>query len=132
MRDIVRHWVDGPGAASHPDRARALSLVRPAASIEEAVAAVTARTGVKPTVLASSAYWPKGKKAPAPFVPSDVRRMLAAGPVMLCLGTAQGLSDYAVRLCDGQLRPLRFLSYNHLSVRSAAAILADRILGDLD
>ncbi len=132
LRDIVRHWVDGPGTAGHPDRARALSLVSPAASIEEAVAAIKARTGFRPLVLASSAQWPKGKNAPAPLVPSDVRRMLAAGPVMLCLGTALGLSDDAVRLCDGQLRPLRFLSYNHLSVRSAAAILADRILGDLD
>ena len=47
---------------------------------------------------------------------------------MLCLGTAKGLAPEAQ--CEGVLRPLRYLGYNHLSVRSAAAILTDRILGD--
>ena len=32
--------------------------------------------------------------------------------------------------CDGILRPVRFISENHLSVRAAAAIMADRIFGD--
>lgn len=49
---------------------------------------------------------------------------------MLCLGTARGLAPEALAQCDGVLRPLRYLGYNHLSVRSAAAILTDRILGD--
>ena len=50
--------------------------------------------------------------------------------MLLCLGTAHGLAPEVLARSDGQLRPVRFLQYNHLSVRSAAAILADRILGD--
>ena len=56
--------------------------------------------------------------------------MCEEGPVLLLLGTAQGLAPEVLARCDGVLRPIRDLGYNHLSVRSAAAILADRILGD--
>ena len=56
--------------------------------------------------------------------------MCEEGPVLLLLGTAQGLVPEVLARCDGVLRPIRYLGYNHLSVRSAAAILADRILGD--
>ncbi|MDO5484488.1 MAG: RNA methyltransferase, partial [Desulfovibrionaceae bacterium] len=80
--------------------------------------------------VASSATWPKGRQARAPLTPAVIRDWCHDGPVLLCLGTAQGLAPEAIERCHGQLRPLRFLGYNHLSVRSAAAILADRILGD--
>ena len=80
--------------------------------------------------MASSAVWPVHKRAPVPLTPGRVRDWCREGPVLLCLGTAQGLAPEVLERCDGQLRPLRFLGYNHLSVRSAAAILADRILGD--
>ncbi|WP_291441113.1 RNA methyltransferase, partial [Desulfovibrio sp.] len=85
-------------------------------------------------LVASSAVWPgKGKKQARTeplMTPQQVRQWCSQGPVMLCLGTARGLAPEVLEQCDGLLRPVRFLGYNHLSVRSAAAILADRILGD--
>ena len=130
LEDILRHWTCGPGGKGNPDRARALELVRPAASLDEAVARLGAHAGAKPRLVASSAVWPAHKRAPAPLTPAQVRDWCRDGPVLLCLGTAQGLAPEVLEHCEGQLRPLRFLGYNHLSVRSAAAILADRILGD--
>ena len=94
------------------------------------MARLGAHAGAKPRLVASSAVWPAHKRAPAPLTPAQVRDWCRDGPVLLCLGTAQGLAPEVLEHCEGQLRPLRFLGYNHLSVRSAAAILADRILGD--
>ena len=134
LEEILRHWTRGPGGVGNADRAQALGLVQPATSLEEAVAHMTAQHGTRPRLVASSAVWPaKGKASQPgrmPMTPRDVRRWCDQGPVMLCLGTAQGLAPEVLEQCQGTLRPVRFLGYNHLSVRSAAAILADRILGD--
>ena len=134
LEEILRHWTRGPGGIGNADRAQALGLVQPATSLEEAVAHMTAQHGTRPRLVASSAVWPaKGKASQPgrmPMTPRDVRRWCDQGPVMLCLGTAQGLAPEVFEQCEGTLRPVRFLGYNHLSVRSAAAILADRILGD--
>ena len=134
LEEILRHWTRGPGGIGNADRAQALGLVQPATSLEEAVAHMTAQHGTRPRLVASSAVWPaKGKASKPecmPMTPRDVRRWCDQGPVMLCLGTAQGLAPEVLEQCEGTLRPVRFLGYNHLSVRSAAAILADRILGD--
>ena len=134
LEEILRHWTRGPGGIGNADRAQALGLVQPATSLEEAVAHMTAQHGTRPRLVASSAVWPARGKASQPgrmpMTPRDVRRWCDQGPVMLCLGTAQGLAPEVLEQCEGTLRPVRFLGYNHLSVRSAAAILADRILGD--
>jgi len=50
---------------------------------------------------------------------------------VLVLGTAWGLCDEVLDRCDYFLEPIwgRLDPYNHLSVRSAASIFIDRILG---
>lgn len=130
LEAILRHWSAGAGGRARSDRSRALSLVRGASSLEEAVTLAEARAGVRPRLVATSAAWPGKKRAAPPLVPPEVREWCREGPVLLCLGTARGLAPEVIARCDGRLRPLRFLGDNHLSVRSAAAILADRILGD--
>lgn len=124
LQSILDHWLQG----GDTDRKRALALVRPVADLDELEAAAAHRHGVRPVFLSTSTQWPR-KNAPA-YAPSAVREMLGAGPVVICLGTAQGLAREMLEWCDGQVRPIRFLGDSHLSVRSAAAILADRILGD--
>jgi tRNA (guanine37-N1)-methyltransferase len=127
LREILRYWTQGAGAASNPDRARALSLVRHVAEIADAAADIEKRTGQRPLVLGSSAQWRK----PPVYTPKMAREALATSPVLLLLGTSHGLAPEALAACDGQLRPLRFLdAYRHLSVRTAAAAYVDRILND--
>jgi len=127
LRGILRYWTQGAGAASNPDRAQALSLVCHVPEIANAVADVEKRTGQRPLVLGSSATW---RRRPV-YTPEMVREALTSGPVLLLLGTAHGLASEALALCDGQIRPLRFLdSYRHFSVRAAAVVYLDRILRD--
>jgi hypothetical protein len=46
------------------------------------------------------------------------------------LGTAKGLSDELIARCDYLLLPIEgFTDFNHLSVRSAAAVILDRWMG---
>ena len=60
-----------------------------------------------------------------------VRDMIGDGtPYALVLGTAWGLADTFIKQADYCLEPICGpTDYNHLSVRSAAAILLDRLLG---
>lgn len=118
---ILAHWLDSAKA----DRARALSLVRPVSRIEEVTADCIDLHGTGPEYIVTSAQWP----AKAPLAPAKVLEICRKKPVIICLGTARGLARNAIPEAR-QLRPLRFLDDNHLSVRCAAAIIADRILGD--
>jgi hypothetical protein len=52
-------------------------------------------------------------------------------PVLIVFGTAHGLADEVMEKADGILPPIKGESgYNHLSVRSAASIILDRLNGD--
>jgi hypothetical protein len=59
------------------------------------------------------------------------RAMLNNGkPYVLTLGTAWGLAEEFISKADYVLDPIAGTAdYNHLSVRSAAAIILDRLLG---
>lgn len=130
LEDILRHWTTGAGSRNKPDRAQALGRVHPVPSLEAAIEHLGRTSGQEVRLVASSATWPEGKQLLPPAPPATVRQWCREGPVLLCLGTAQGLAPEVLERCHARIRPLRFLGYNHLSVRSAAAILADRILGD--
>jgi len=49
-------------------------------------------------------------------------------PFLLLFGTGWGLTEEVIRNADYVLAPIQGSYYNHLSVRSAAAIILDRLL----
>ena len=127
LGEIISHWTHGAGGRSNPHRSTAFRTLVPADSVDDAVAHITKKCGQTPYLLASSA------QGPGDISFRQVNKMLERRPVLLLLGTSQGLSPVILRKCNGTLPPLRYAdSYNHLSVRMAGAILIDRILGDLD
>jgi len=122
---LLAHWTGGPGGEGNPDRSEAMRLVRVVGTLDEAVEAVTEACGARPRILASSAKWSGAEPYAA------AREKLAREPALLVLGTGSGLAPEIMEKADGTLPPVRpFGRYNHLSVRSAASILVDRILGD--
>ncbi|BDV00035.1 tRNA (guanine-N(1)-)-methyltransferase [Thermodesulfomicrobium sp. WS] len=124
-RELLAHWRDGAGAAANPCRREALRLVDVVSSLEEAEAAVRVRTGQPPRIVVTSAR-------EGTTTASVVRQWLSSMPVLLVLGTGHGLAPEVLQQAHACLRPVRFLeTYNHLSVRSAAAIMVDRLVGDL-
>ena len=129
LESILSHWTEGPGSRSNPDRKQALRLVKGGANVEEAIADIRERTGQEPMVIATSAR--ADADAPPGISFSGIANVLRERPVLLLLGTGQGLAPEVFRLCEASASPLRWQgAYNHLSVRSALAIMLDRILGD--
>ncbi|MDY0351495.1 MAG: RNA methyltransferase [Desulfobulbaceae bacterium] len=125
--EIVRHWTEGYGGTVNPDRREALSRVRICPDLEGVLAAMTAKWGIRPRVLATCA-----QPRPRTENYSAVRTRLAGGePLLLLFGTAWGLTADVVDGADGVLPPIMGRGgFNHLSVRSAVAIILDRLLGE--
>lgn len=127
VEEIIGHWQEGYGAQANPDRGEALSLVRICSSLAEAIAGMNASlNGEKATVVATCA---RCRRETLPY--RDMRSRLWQGePFLLLLGTGWGLAPEILDGADAVLPPIVGVgSYNHLSVRSATAILLDRLMG---
>ena len=124
---IMQHWDTGPGAAYNRTRKEALALVRLAPDLEAAVADVERECGMLPRVVATSAREGGTRLG---FGALRTRLQTGVRPEMLVLGTGWGLTEEVLGRADDVLEPIRGAAdYNHLSVRAAAAIILDRLLG---
>lgn len=118
---ILRHWVEGPGRGLHPDRPRALDGVRLVSTLDE----VAAELGPARWV-ATSARPPQVTRSLSELA-ADLDPAQDGPPTVLMLGTGWGLAPQVLAAADHVLEPIRIGDYDHLSVRSAAAIYVDRI-----
>jgi hypothetical protein len=124
---ISGHWQHGWGADYNPDRRQALDIVRVTPTV--ASAAADFQTGFsKPVkIVVTGASQRSGSIALVAF-----RTLLqeADQPYLLMLGTGWGLTEEIFSTADLILKPIAGNGlYNHLSVRSAAAIMLDRLKG---
>jgi hypothetical protein len=124
---ITGHWQEGWGASYNPDRKEALDIVRVCSTLDEARTDFQAgfATTVR-TVITGAA------NRPGSIACRQFRRMLDRpdDPFLLLLGTGWGLTEACFADADHILEPIAGDgTYNHLSVRSAAAILLDRLRG---
>lgn len=127
FRELLDHWLKGHGAAYNSKRGEALALVSFCDDLDRLLERVTEKWQERPTVLVTCAR----EKHPSVWPYQLVRRKVAAGESFLVLlGTAWGLAREVIESANGMLPPISGMgAYNHLSVRSAAAIVLDRILG---
>ena len=132
---IARLWLEETEATRKPpatgSRAGALALVRTADSIETVLAALLAEHGEAPLVVATSAReesFPAAlRRTPDEFV---VEASATTAPILLLLGTGWGLADTLIPAVSRVLAPIEGHSdWNHLSVRSAGAVMMDRLFG---
>jgi len=125
---LLGHWVEGFGSEYNPHRREALEGLSLVESIGEAVEKVAEACGGRPRVLATSARDEVGLRVDF----GEARRAFLADerPLLVLFGTGWGLAPEALSLCDGIIEPIGAPSgYNHLSVRSAASIIVDRLFG---
>ena len=129
IRRLVDHWTDGYGAQYNPDRRKALELLHVTATAEAAKARVAAWEKVAPHTIATSA-----RRHHRSIDCSELGRRLSDGtPHLLLFGTAWGLAPDAIAAADAVLAPVEGAgTYNHLSVRSAVAIILDRLAGRME
>ncbi|AEH22811.1 tRNA (guanine-N(1)-)-methyltransferase [Thermodesulfobacterium geofontis OPF15] len=124
--ELIEYWLNKKGAQYNPLRKSAIELIKLFETLDSAISEVEKIEGEKPVLLGTDAS-PKRKYISC----EEVRKILWEKPVVLVLGTAWGLCDEVLDRCDYFLEPIwgRLDPYNHLSVRSAASIFIDRILG---
>lgn len=124
---ITGHWQEGWGATYNPDRKNALEIIRICDNLDSAISDwQTGFDAPVKTVITGATEWPGS------LAVSDFKQMLDKNddPFLLLFGTGWGLTKETFEAAAHILKPIAGPdSYNHLSVRSAAAIMLDRLRG---
>jgi len=121
---ILDFWRTSLAEEYNPDRVKALSLIEYATSIKDAAEMIYNQEGEHPLIITTTAATMDQQIDSAEF--SKLTK-----PILLLFGTGNGLTKEVHELADYILRPIAgFGEYNHLSVRSAVAIILDRIRSD--
>lgn len=134
-RRIIRHWVDGFGSQYNHTRQVAFATTYLADSLADVIESLREKFQRKPTVMVTSAREHVANECGKPMLTfRDSRSRLReenADPCLMVLGTGYGMEHECIRTySDVILEPIRGVGdYNHLSVRSAAAIMFDRLFG---
>lgn len=122
---IIKYWTSGKGAQINPDRAEALKIVKVAGTLQEVKDDLKDKFGRPPYTVYTDA------RPLRDFIsPSQLRRKIRTSkrPGLLVLGTGWGIVKEEIERGDYFLEPIAHTSdYNHLSVRTAASIILDRI-----
>ena len=128
--NICGHWLEGYGASYNYDRGSALNLVKVSSDLEAVVKEIGELDGRAPLVAATSASLDSSFKDKSISIIDASRRIEDEDISMLIIfGTAWGLDRAILERADLILSPILGKgNYNHLSVRSAAAIIVDRLL----
>lgn len=124
---IIDHWEVGYGSQYNSTRKEALALARICDTLDDAIIGIERETGAMPVVVATSA---RATGSRTSFV--ALRDMLNkhTRPFLIVFGTGWGLTENLLAQADYTLEAIEGdAEFNHLSVRSAAAIVLDRLLG---
>lgn len=133
MERILGHWRTERSQQYHPDRVEAVSVVQMSRSFEEVKDFIRAEHGQNPEVVLTDA-----RSLPKSVSYDEYRRELAdpnrpQKPILIVFGTGWGISDVFYpevhRILAPVYGPGGAEGYNHLSVRSAVAIILDRLFG---
>lgn len=125
---VLEFWVRGFGKEYNPSRSEALKLVKVVDYLEDVFDDVERLEGRRPKVFFTSA-----KRRERSMTYEEARELLKVmeEPALVLFGTSWGLPEEVLEMSDYVLEPVRGGSdYNHLSVRAAAAIIIDRLVGE--
>ncbi|MBX7147918.1 RNA methyltransferase [bacterium] len=124
---IQNYWQEGKGAAFNPDRKDAFDTLFISPSIEETCLTIQKRhdTKLPPLKVATSA-----RRLSKTISFKDLKQRLPERPTLFLFGTGWGLAPQVIEGVDHVLEPINGpTEYNHLPVRSAVAIILDRLFG---
>jgi len=125
-QEIVSHWQDGYGANYNKYRRAAFELIIIKESLQCVIDDILKKTGFSPKIIVTGANF-SGDVLKF----SEIRKLLKSNnlPYVIIFGTGSGIADEVINRSDFRLEPIKSPSdYNHLSVRSAVAIILDRIM----
>lgn len=123
---IVSHWRDGFGSAYNPSRKEAFETVEIKSSLEDVLADIAEENGCKPRIVVTGANY-EGDLLTC----GKLREVIKSNhlPYLLIFGTGSGIAEEIVNRADYRLEPIKGKNgYNHLAVRSAVAVILDRVV----
>ena len=128
VHKIMNFWESPTGRNYNGYRTQAFDIVDIRPSIEAAVEAVTAAEGKRPYVVTTDA---RTYANTISYKELRQKREEDDTPILLLFGTGYGMTKETMEKFDFILEPIYGAGeYNHLSVRSAAAIILDRLAGE--
>jgi tRNA (guanine37-N1)-methyltransferase len=127
---IIKHWEEGYGSQYNTTRKEALALARIRDTLDDVLIDIERECGEKPAVVATTARPGENR---ASFTALRDMLLTTTQPFLILFGTGWGLTETIISHSDYVLQAIEGPTvYNHLSVRSAAAIVLDRLLGRPD
>ena len=135
---ILSHWRTEKSKQYHPDRVEAISLIEMARDFEEVKNRVKALHPESEGWQTPEVVMTDASPLPKSVSYSEYRKELSdpkrsKRPMILVFGTGWGISDTFYpevhRILAPVYGPEGHGGYNHLSVRSAVAIILDRLFG---
>lgn len=125
---IRAHWLEGFGAAYNPKRKAALELIEVIESLQTALGQLERKFGKPAKVVVTGA---QGRDNSIDCLQLAQLLQDRDQPYLLLFGTGWGMTEEVFERADYVLGPIKGPGdYNHLSVRSAAAIILDRLFGN--
>jgi tRNA (guanine37-N1)-methyltransferase len=127
IQKVCDHWSHGAGFEYNPNRSEALAKVISIPSLDDAISMIEKEHGVLPRLVVTSAR--PGDRMLDYKIFKDLLVNIKE-PVLILFGTAWGLDQSVLDKAEYRLNPIWGPGeYNHLSVRSAVAIILDRLFG---
>lgn len=126
---LLDFWHDGFGVAYNHGRHEALKQTSVIDTLDNAMQNIEDIEGKKPLLVATSARTTEWQQK---IISYNDQTLLwkSKRPILLLFGTGKGIANNVLERVDYILEAVNGLSeFNHLSVRSAVAIILDRLLG---
>ena len=126
VKRVIDHWTEGPGVNFNPSRKEALEIVEVNESIEEIIEDIEKTENIRPKIVVTDA---RIKSNMVGYRKLREEIFNDGIPFLILFGTGWGLTEDVINSADYILKPVKgYNDFNHLSVRSAAAIILDRLL----
>jgi hypothetical protein len=124
--EIISHWREGYGANYNKFRQAAFELIKIKESVQAVLDDIARESGFVPKSVVTGANLSGDLLKFA-----ELREMLQNNnlPYLLIFGTGSGIAEEVVKMANYRLEPIKgHENYNHLAVRSAVAIVLDRVM----
>lgn len=128
VRRMQKYWTSEYGAEYNPNRNEAFSVLEISDSLDQSIERIREMTGKAPIVIATDA-----RPYPNTISYINMREKMynSDRPIYIIFGTGWGMTPETMNRCDYILEPIWGRGdFNHLSVRSAASIILDRLLSE--
>lgn len=121
---VINHWMHGYGSTYNSNRKEAFNDTIISDGLLDTMQQIEQIEGVRPKLAITTARTDK-----EPVDASFIRYASTKEPILLMFGTGWGFEAGVYDIVDYVVKPIYgAFEYNHLSVRSAVAIMLDRII----